>query len=69
MKKEFKIGDLVGYPTTQAKISPIICLIVDIKREPPNAYPTKQYILKSIITGEIYVAVKRWLTPVTSETQ
>ena len=66
MKKEYKIGDLVGYPRTQAKITPNLCLIVDINQKP---YETKQYMLQSITTGELYVAIARWIEPVTSETQ
>ena len=65
MKKEFKIGDLVGYPRT-SNPNPVLCLIVMVTQKD---YQTTQYILESIKTGERYVAVKRWLTPVTSETQ
>ena len=68
MEKEFKIGDLVTYPQliSHKPNKSMLCLITMITQKNEN---TTQYILKSIITGEIYVAVKRWLTPVTSETQ
>jgi len=65
MKKEYMIGDLVGYPRTSSP-NPILCLIVNIIQKP---YQTKQYILQSITTGELYVAIARWIRPVTSETQ
>jgi len=65
MEKEFKIGDLVGYPRTCSP-TPILCLIIMVTQKP---YQVKQYILESITTGERYVAVKRWLTLATSETQ
>ena len=65
MKKEYKIGDLVGYPST-SNPNPILCLIVDINQKP---YQTKQYMLQSITTGELYVAIARWIEPVPSETQ
>lgn len=67
-QEEFKVGDLVIYPQliVNKQNKSMLCLIIMITKKNEN---TTQYILQSTKTGERYVAVKRWITHATSETQ
>ena len=54
--EKLKIGDLVEYPKVDIN-NRILCVVVKVKGN------TGQYIVQSLVTGEHYVAIERWLVP------